>query len=89
MDHRKEDGFVLVALLVGMAVAAVWLGAALPAWRQQALREKEGELIFRGEQYARAIVLYQKKNEGRYPRDIDQLVSERYLRKKWKDRADK
>jgi type II secretory pathway pseudopilin PulG len=80
-----DQGFILVALLVGMAVAAVWLGAALPAWRQQAMREKETELIFRGEQYARAIVLYQKKNEGRFPPSFDTLVSDRYLRKKYVD----
>ena len=83
--HLDDGGFIMVALLVGMAVAAVWMGAALPAWRQQALREKETELIFRGEQYARAIVLYQKKNDGQYPPSIDTLISNRYLRKKWKD----
>jgi type II secretory pathway pseudopilin PulG len=80
-----DRGFVMVALLVGMAVAAIWLGAAIPAWRQQALREKEMQLIFIGEQYARAIVLYQKKNQGQYPSGIDILVSDRYLRRKWKD----
>jgi type II secretory pathway pseudopilin PulG len=80
-----DGGFVMVALLIGMAVAAIWMGAAIPAWRQQAMREREAELIFRGEQYARAIVLYQKKNQGQYPPSIDTLVSDRYLRKKWKD----
>ena len=79
-----DPGYILVVLLVAMAVAAVWMGAALPAWRQQSLREKELELIFRGEQYARAIALYQIKNNS-YPLDIDVLVSQRYLRKKWKD----
>ncbi len=67
-----------------MAVAAVWMSAALPAWRQQSMRERELDLIFRGEQYARAIALYQIKNNS-YPLDIDVLVSQRYLRKKWKD----
>ena len=79
-----DRGYILVVLLVSMAVAAVWMSAALPAWRQQAMREKELDLIFRGEQYARAIALYQIKNNS-YPLDIDVLVSQRYLRKKWKD----
>jgi type II secretory pathway pseudopilin PulG len=85
-QRRELDdrGYILVVLLIAMAVAAVWIGAALPAWRQQAMREKELELIFRGEQYARAIALYQIKNNS-YPLDIDVLVSQRYLRKKWKD----
>jgi type II secretory pathway pseudopilin PulG len=80
-----ERGFLMVALLIGMAVAAVYMSAALPAWRQQAQREKEEELIFRGKQYARAIMLYQDKNRLANPPDIDVLVSQRFLRKKWKD----
>lgn len=84
-QHGDESGFLMVALLVGMAVAAVYMSAALPAWRQQAQREKEEELIFRGRQYARAIMLYQDKNRGANPPDIDILVSQHFLRKKWKD----
>jgi type II secretory pathway pseudopilin PulG len=79
-----DGGFIMVVLLIGMAVSAIWLASALPSWRQQATREKEAELIFRGEQYARAIHLYQCKN-GTYPPSIDVLVSQRYLREKYKD----
>jgi type II secretory pathway pseudopilin PulG len=82
---RLDDrGYVLVVLLIGMAISAIWLAAALPAWRQQAQRERETELIFRGEQYARAVALYYKKY-GALPTDVDVLVSQRFLRKKWKD----
>jgi type II secretory pathway pseudopilin PulG len=82
---RSDRGFVMVALLVGMSVAAIWMAAALPAWRQQTQRQREEDLIFRGEQYARAIVLFQDKNRGALPPSIDVLVSGHYLRKKWKD----
>lgn len=58
---------------------------ALPAWRHQAQREKEAELIFRGQQYARAIGLYQRKLAGSFPPNIDVLVEQRFLRKKYKD----
>jgi type II secretory pathway pseudopilin PulG len=75
----------MVVLLIGMAITAIWMSAALPAWRQQVQRQREEDLIFRGEQYARAIVTYQKKNNGAFPPNIDILVSQRYLRKKWKD----
>jgi type II secretory pathway pseudopilin PulG len=74
----------MVAMLVAIAVAAVWMSAALPSWRQQAIREKEADLVFRGEQYARAIYLYNRKN-GALPQTIDQLVDGRYLRKKYLD----
>jgi type II secretory pathway pseudopilin PulG len=75
----------MVVLLVGMAVAAIWMSALLPAWRHQAQREKEEQLIFIGEQYARAIVLYQRKHQGAFPPSIEALVSGHYLRKQWKD----
>ena len=84
MKSLGDRGYIMVALLVAMAVAAVWMGAALPAWRQQTMREKEIELIFRGEQYARAIALYQIKNNS-YPLELDQLVTQRFLRKRWLD----
>jgi type II secretory pathway pseudopilin PulG len=84
MKPLDDRGYIMVVLLVAMAVAAVWMGAALPAWRQQAMREKEIELIFRGEQYARAIALYQIKNNS-YPLELDQLVTQRFLRKRWLD----
>ncbi|MEO7190807.1 MAG: hypothetical protein ABI051_07090 [Vicinamibacterales bacterium] len=82
---QTEQGYIMVALLIAMAVSAVWMGAALPAWRQQVVRENEAELIFRGEQYARAIYLYRQKNNQASPPTIDILVSQHYLRKKYKD----
>jgi type II secretory pathway pseudopilin PulG len=83
-ERLDDRGYIMVVLLIAMGVTAIWMSAALPAWRQQAMREKELELIFRGEQYARAIALFQIKNNS-YPVDIDVLVSQRYLRRKWKD----
>ncbi len=74
----------MVVLLIGMAVAAVWMSAALPSWRQRAQRERELELVFRGEQYARALALYYCKTQT-FPPNIELLVSQRYLRKKYLD----
>jgi hypothetical protein len=68
-----------------MAVASIWMSAALPSWRQQVTREKEAELIFRGEQYARAIFLYSQKMNGAMPSSFDDLLSQHTLRHKWKD----
>lgn len=83
---RLDDGgFIMVALLVAMAAAAVWMSAALPAWSQQAQREREAELVFRGEAIARAIYLYRQENNQALPPSLDTLVSRRYLRKKYLD----
>src|SRR5262245_35136479 len=80
-----DGGYIMVVLLIGIAVSAVWMGAMLPAWRQQAVRQKEAELIFRGEEYARAIALYWRKNNQTLPTNFDALVSQRFLRKKYLD----
>ncbi len=87
MDLRgqgKERGYAMAALLVSLAVMSVLMSELLPVWRQQSQREKEAELAFRGEQYARAIYLYQTKFRSAPP-SIDVLVQQRFLRKKYKD----
>ena len=75
----------MVALLVAMSVMAIMMSAALPAWHTMAQREKEAELVFRGEQYARAIGLWQQKFANQPAPSIDVLVEQRLLRKKYKD----
>ena len=79
------SGFTMVVLLVVMAIMAVGASALLPTWRQQAIREQEEELIFRGNQYARALVLYARKNNNLLPANVDVLYTGRFLRKKYKD----
>lgn len=75
----------MAALLVAIAVLAIAMTVAMPAWRQAGQREKEEELIFRGRQYVRAIQLYQRKYAATYPADVDILVKQKFLRKKYKD----
>jgi type II secretory pathway pseudopilin PulG len=75
----------MAVLLIGMAITAVWMSALLPAWRQQVTRQREQDLIFRGEQYARAVALYVMKNRCALPTNVDDLVAQKFLRKKWKD----
>jgi len=74
----------MAALLVAMAVMAVLMSAALPVWRHDAQREKEEELVWRGQQYMRAIRLFHSRTQT-FPSSIDMLVQGRYLRKKFKD----
>ena len=80
-----QRGYAMAALLMSVGVMAIVMSALLPVWRQQSQREKEAELAFRGEQYARAIYLFTTKNGGQYPPSIDALVQGRYLRKKYTD----
>jgi len=82
---RSHRGYAMAALLVGMSVMAVLMSALLPVWTHMATREKEAELVFRGQQYARAIGLFQRKYANTAPPTIDVLVEQRFLRKKYKD----
>jgi type II secretory pathway pseudopilin PulG len=82
---RTEGGYAMAALLVGLAVMAVLMSMAMPVWSHMVKREKEEELIWRGQQYARAIGLFQRKYANTYPPTVDILVEQRFLRKKYKD----
>ncbi len=75
----------MAALLVGIAILSIFASVAVPLWRTMIKREKEQELIFRGQQYARAISLYQRRFPGALPPNLDVLVEGRFLRKKFKD----
>jgi type II secretory pathway pseudopilin PulG len=79
----------MAALLVSLAVIGVIVGMAMPVWRTVVQREREEELIFRGRQYARAIQLFQRKYANAYPPNVDVLVEQRFLRKKYKDPVSK
>ena len=82
----SQRGYAMAALLVGIGVMMVLMSVAMPVWRTQAQREKEAELVFRGEQIARGINLYTRKmGGGNFPPNIDVLVQGRFLRKKYKD----
>lgn len=83
MTHR-EDGYAMAALLAAMASMAIMLSAAMPVWKTTATREKEAELIFRGEEYVRAIGRFQRRT-GALPPSIDALIDGKYLRKRYKD----
>jgi type II secretory pathway pseudopilin PulG len=84
--RRQEQGYAMAALLVTLSVMAVMMTVLMPAWKHMAQREKEAELVFRGEQYGRALMLFTRKHgPGTTPPTIDVLVLERELRKKYKD----
>ena len=82
---RGARGYAMAALLVSIAVMGILMSVALPAWRQAARREKEAQFVFRGEQYARAIGLYQRRFAAAFPASIDVLVEQKFLRRQYKD----
>jgi len=75
----------MAGLLVGLAVMAILMTVAMPVWKQTVQREKEEELVFRGEQYAHAIGMFQRKSANNYPPNLDVLVQQKFIRRKYKD----
>lgn len=84
-DGGGDAGYAMAAMLVAIGLLSVLMMAAMPAWRHMVQREKEEELIFRGQQYARSIGLFQRKYAAAYPPDVDTLVRQKFLRKKYRD----
>lgn len=71
---------LVTLMLIGLSVE-------LPRISQQIKREKEEELVHRGEEYAKAIKKYRRKMGG-LPTSIEQLEDTnhiRFLRKRYKD----
>lgn len=76
-----------MAVLFLVALVLLTLAIAAPKMAQSIQRDRELELIHRGEQYKRAIKLYYAKFHA-YPSSIDQLVNTnqvRFLRKRYTD----
>jgi type II secretory pathway pseudopilin PulG len=87
MRHRKDAGFSIAALIFLATAVSILIAAAYPAYQMQARREMEEELIFRGEEYARAIQKFHRKFNV-YPPSLDALLETnglRFLRRPYKD----
>jgi type II secretory pathway pseudopilin PulG len=74
----------MAALLVALNVMAIMIAVALPVWRTWVQREREAELVFRGEQYVQAINLFSRQTGG-FPTSLNALRDGKYIRKLYRD----
>jgi|APMI01.1.fsa_nt_gi general secretion pathway protein G len=79
MKRKLLRGFTLVELLVVMAIVAVLLSIAAPRYFQHLERAREAALAETLRVTRDAIDKFYG-DTGRYPQDLDELVSRRYLR---------
>jgi type II secretory pathway pseudopilin PulG len=70
----RERGYTLVAIMVFMTLIAISILVVSPTVSKIMQREREEELIFRGRQYAQAILNYQKR-QGRFPLNLKDLMT--------------
>lgn len=78
-------GFVLFGVLVGVNLVGIGLLVANTLWSRVLQREREAELLFRGEAVVRAIERFSETRPGTLPESLEQLVEEKYLRRAWLD----
>ena len=77
---EKRLGFTLIELLVVLAILATLLTLALPRYFGSLDKSKEAVLKENLFQLRDAISRYHA-DKGRYPESLDQLASDKYLRK--------
>lgn len=84
--RHGERGFTLAMFVMVVAIVSIMMGVAVQSVEFSMRREREAELIFRGQQYIEAIRLYKTKY-GRYPMRMKEIweAKPRVVRQKWKD----
>jgi type II secretory pathway pseudopilin PulG len=93
---NNQRGVTLMVVLLMMVVMGLAAGMAGNTWKNVLEREREEELLFRGNQYRRAIESYYKTahagTQAAYPKSIEELLKDprslqtrRHLREAYKD----
>lgn len=90
-----QHGFTYLGLMIIIAVMGVFLAMAGEAWQVAVKREKERDLLFIGNQFRQALILYYERSPAqrlRYPMSLEDLLkdprtpgTQRYLRKIYPD----
>jgi type II secretory pathway pseudopilin PulG len=88
---KKQAGFTYVGAMIFVALAGAGLASYVQIASHAAQREKEAELLFRGNAFQAAIASYYRK-EQRYPASLETLLEDkrypmpvRHLRKLYAD----
>lgn len=95
--RTQQSGFTYLMLLWWVAISGVMLMALAQRWSIEAQRQKEMELVFRGNQIKRAIEAYAKvpvkeAAASNYPPSLEDLLEDKrlsdprhHLRRLWPD----
>jgi len=90
--HSNEGGYALLMAIFLIATMILVTTVAVPPLLTEGRREMEKEMVFRGEQYARAVGLYYRKF-GKYPTKVEDLTRQtngvRFLRQAYTDPMNK
>jgi type II secretory pathway pseudopilin PulG len=84
MKYNQQKGYTYTMVIAAVAIMAIMAESATLLVSTQVIRDKEAELIFRGNAYKRAIESYYKagKTVKTFPKNLDNLLNDpRYLNK--------
>jgi type II secretory pathway pseudopilin PulG len=87
----NQKGFTLFVLLATIVIIGISTSIGVKQWKTIVKRDKEAELLFRGDQIRRAIALYfNKPGALKYPSSMEDLMGDgfgkkNYLRRLYKD----
>jgi type II secretory pathway pseudopilin PulG len=94
--RRREGGYTYLFVMFLVVLTGLAATAVTHQWKTEIRREREAELLFRGDQIRQAIGLYYLQAHGgsvhAFPRSLDDLIKDssssathRYLRQLYKD----
>jgi type II secretory pathway pseudopilin PulG len=72
--HSGERGYLLVGLLAFMTISLITLAAAAPELKFQSQREREEEMLWRGQQIVIALTKYSTARAMQFPNSLEELV---------------
>jgi type II secretory pathway pseudopilin PulG len=88
----RSRGFTYLTILFVVAIMGAGLALVGEVWHTAAVREREAELLYVGNQYRKAIERYYLSGPRQYPRSLSDLLkdprkpgTERYLRQLYVD----
>ena len=87
--RKNERGYALLVIAFAATLLLIAAMTAAPKIKTVRQREKEQEMIWRGNQYVRGIKLYYRKN-GKFPTSLEDLTKPqvgniRFMRQQYKD----
>ena len=69
----RDGGYTLVAIMIFITLLTIAVLVVSPSVTMMMRRDREQELLFRGKQYAQAILNFQKR-QGRFPLKLSELM---------------
>ena len=75
VSERTERGYAMVAIIGVMLFSLILTTATAPKIIFETKREKEEEMLWRGQQVAAALTRYSTARSGQYPTKLDELIS--------------